>query len=292
MEELSKQFVDIVRTHLDTVGIPINNCTVKYRTFEYDDEPWTAMHLRIQVGDTTDPTDKTEIAIDRVGGMDVRIAIVSEMEHEGILMRREDKRYETLGSEYDDYEDDAALERVDAEIKRALPDIETSIKDKTLDWMVPKALHNYLSVNLDNTYGEYRKDAHLDNESRVVESYVESRGPMAHWNSIRSMYEVCGYKDRGDDTNGSLITRMAFETHTTDPNKILEATCKYWEGDDVVVQTDTYSWSKYGKQRLENGLPVATADIALEDFRTTVQQKLEQRRAIVDAIEIAEEPQL
>lgn len=85
---------------------------------------------------------------------------------------------------------------------------------------------------------------------------------------------------------------MAFETHTTDPNKILEATCKYWEGDTVTVQTDTYSWSKYGKQRLEIGLPVATADIALEDFRTTVQQKLEQRRAIVDAIEIAEEPQL
>lgn len=58
------------------------------------------------------------------------------------------------------------------------------------------------------------------------------------------------------------------------------------------MQTDTYSWSKYGKQRLENGLPVATADIALEDLRTTVQQKLEQRRAIVDAIELTNEQQL
>lgn len=291
MEELSKQFVDIVHNHLDSVGIPITNCETTYNNDKHDDKQRTSMFLRIQVGDTSDPHDKTEIAIDRIGGMSLTINIVSEMMHDGVLMRRIDKRFDDFGNHYVKL-DSAVLGRVDEEIKRALPTIETSIKDKTLDWMVPKTLHNYLSVNLDNTYGEYRKDAQLDNESRVVESYVESRGPMVHWNSIRSMYEVCGYKDRGDDTNGSLITRMAFETHTTDPNKILEATCKYWEGDDVVVQTDTYSWSKYGKQRLENGLPVVTADIALEDFRTTVQQKLEQRRAIVDAIEIAEEPQL
>ena len=291
MEELSKRFVDIVRTQLDAVGIPITNCETTYNNDEHDDKQRTSMYLRIQVGDTSDPHDKTEIAIDRIGGMSLTINIISEMMHDGVLMRRIDKRFDDFGNHYVKL-DSAVLGRVDEEIKRALPTIETSIKDKTLDWMVPKTLHNYLSVNLDNTYGECRKDAQLDNESRVVESYVESRGPMAHWNSIRSMYEVCGYKDRGDDTNGSLITRMAFETHTTDPNKMLEATCKYWEGDDVVVQTDTYSWSKYGKQRLENGLPVATADIALEDFRTTVQQKLEQRRAIVDAIEISNEKQL
>ena len=291
MEELSQQFVDTVRNHLDSVGIPITNVETTYNNDEHDDKQRTSMYLRIQVGDTSDPHDKTEIAIDRIGGMSLTINIISEMMHDGVLMRRIDKRFDDFGNHYVKL-DSAVLGRVDEEIKRALPTIETSIKDKTLDWMVPKTLHNYLSVNLDNTYGEHRKDAQLDNESRVVESYVESRATMVHWNSIRSMYEVCGYKDRGDDTNGSLITRMAFETHTTDPNKILEATCKYWEGDDVVVQTDTYSWSKYGKQRLENGLPVATTDIALEDFRTTVQQKLEQRRAIVDAIELTNEPQL
>lgn len=290
MEELSQQFVDTVRNHLDSVGIPITNVETTYNNDEHDDKQRTSMYLRIQVGDTSDPHDKTEIAIDHLGGMILTINIISEMMHDGVLMRRIDKRYDDFGNHYGI--DSVVLERVDAEIGRALPDIVKSVKDKTLDWMVPETLHNYLSVNLDNTYGEYRKDAQLDNESRVVESYVESRGPMAHWNSTRSMYEVCGYKDRGDDTNGSLITRMAFETHTTDPNKILEATCKYWEGDDVVVQTDTYSWSKYGKQRLENGLPVATADMALEDFRTTVQQKLEQRRAIVDAIELPKEKQL
>ena len=291
MEELSKQFVDIVRNHLDSVGIPITNCETTYNNDEHDDKQRTSMYLRIRVGDTSDPHDKTEIAIDRMGGMSLTINIISEMMHDGVLMRRIDKRYDDFGNHYVKLDSDV-LERVDEEIKRALPDIVKSVKDKTLDWMVPETLHNYLSVNLDNTYGEYRKDAHLDNESRVVESYVESRSTMTHWNSIRSMYEVCGYKDRGDDTNGNLITRMAFKTHTTDPNKILEATCKYWEGDDVVVQTDTYSWSKYGKQRLENGLPVATADIALEDFRTTVQQKLEQRRAIADAIELPNEKQL
>ena len=291
MEELSKQFVDIVRTHLDGVGIPITNCNTTYNTSEHDDKQRTSMYLRIQVGDTSDPHDKTEIAIDRIGGMSLTINIISEMMHDGVLMRRIDKRFDDFGNHYVKL-DSAVLERVDEEIKRALPTIETSIKDKTLDWMVPKTLHNYLSVNLDNTYGEYRKDAQLDNESRVVESYVESRGPMAHWNSIRSMYEVCGYKDRGDDTNGSLITRMAFETHTTDPNKILEATCKYWEGDTVTVQTDTYDWSRYGKARIESGSPVATADVALEEFRTTMQQKLEQRRTIADAIELPNEPQL
>lgn len=291
MEELSKRFVDTVRNHLDSVGIPITNVETTYNNDEHDDKQRTSMYLRIQVGDTSDPHDKTEIAIDRIGGMSLTINIISEMMHDGVLMRRIDKRFDDFGNHYVKLGSDV-LGRVDEEIKRALPTIETSIKDKTLDWMVPKTLHNYLSVNLDNTYGEYRKDAQLDNESRVVESYVESRGPMVHWNSIRSMYEVCGYKDRGDDTNGSLITRMAFETHTTNPNKILEATCKYWEGDDVVCAADTYSWSKYGKQRLENGLPVATADIALEEFRTTVQQKLEQRRAIADAIELPNEKQL
>lgn len=291
MEALSKQFVDIVRTHLDSVGIPITNCETTYNNDEHDDKQRTSMYLRIRVGDTSDPHDKTEIAIDRMGGMSLTINIISEMMHDGVLMRRIDKRYDDFGNHYVKLDSDV-LERVDEEIKRALPDIVKSVTDKTLDWMVPETLHNYLSVNLDNTYGEYRKDAHLDNESRVVESFVESRSTMAHWNSIRSMYEVCGYKDRGDDTNGSLITRMAFRTHTTDPNKILEATCKYWEGDDVVVQTDTYSWSKYGKQRLENGLPVATADIALEEFRDTMQKKLEQRRTIADAIELPNEQQL
>ena len=290
MEELSKQFVDIVRTQLDTVGIPITNCKTTYNNGEHDDKQRTSMHLRIQVGDTSDPHDKTEIAIDRLGDMILTINIISEMMHDGVLMRRIDKRYDDFGNHYGI--DSVVLERVDAEIRRALPDIVKSVKDKTLDWMVPETLHNYLSVNLDNTYGEYRKDAHLDNESRVVESFVESRSTMAHWNSIRSMYEVCGYKDRGDDTNGSLITRMAFKTHTSDPNKILEATCKYWEGDTVTVQTDTYDWSRYGKARIESGSPVATADVALEEFRTTVQQKLEQRRAIADAIELTNEPQL
>lgn len=291
MEELSKQFVDIVRNHLDSVGIPITNCETTYNNDEHDDKQRTSMYLRIQVGDTSDPHDKTEIAIDRIGDLSLTINIISEMMHDGVLMRRIDKRFDDFGNHCVKL-DSVVLERVDEEIKRALPTIETSIKDKTLDWMVPKTLHNYLSVNLDNTYGEYRKDAQLDNESRVVESYVESRGPMAHWNSIRSMYEVCGYKDRGDDTNGSLITRMAFETHTTDPNKILEATCKHWEGDTVTVQTDTYDWSRYGKARIESGSPVATADVALEEFRTTMQQKLEQRRAIADAIEIPNEKQL
>lgn len=291
MEALSKQFVDIVRTQLDTVGIPITNCETTHNNYEHDDKQRTSMHLRIQVGDTSDPHDKTEIAIDRMGGMSLTINIISEMMHNGVLMRRIDKRFDDFGNHYVKL-DSAVLERVDEEIKRALPTIETSIKDKTLDWMVPETLHNYLSVNLDNTYGEYRKDAHLDNESRVVESFVESRSTMTHWNSIRSTYEVCGYKDRGDDTNGSLITRMAFKTHTSDPNKILEAICKYWEGDTVTVQTDTYDWSKYGKSRLEKGLSAATADVALEDFRTTVQQKLEQRRAIVDAIELPNEKQL
>lgn len=291
MEELSKQFVDIVHNHLDSVGIPITNCETTYNTSARDDKQRTSMYLQIQVGDTSDPHDKTEIAIDRIGGMSLTINIISEMMHDGVLMRRIDKRFDDFGNHYVKL-DSAVLERVDEEIKRALPTIETSIKDKTLDWMVPKTLHNYLSVNLDNTYGEYRKDAQLDNESRVVESFVESRSTMAHWNSIRSTYEVCGYKDRGDDTNGSLITRMAFKTHTTDPNKILEAICKYWEGDDVAVQTDTYSWSDYGKSRLDSGLTVATADIALEEFRTTMQQKLEQKRAIADAIELPNEKQL
>lgn len=291
MEELSQQFVDTVRNHLDSVGIPITNVETIYNNDEHDDKQRTSMYLRIQVGDTSDPHDKTEIAIDRIGGMSLTINIISEMMHDGVLMRRIDKRFDDFGNHYVKL-DSAVLERVDEEIKRALPTIETSIKDKTLDWMVPKTLHNYLSVNLDNIYGEYRKDAQLDNESRVVESYVESRGPMAHWNSIRSMYEVCGYKDRGDGTNGSLITRMAFETHTTDPNKILEATYKYWEGDTVTVQTDTYDWSRYGKARIESGSPVATADVALEEFRTTMQQKLEQRRTIADAIELPNEPQL
>ena len=60
----------------------------------------------------------------------------------------------------------------------------------------------------------------------------------------------------------------------------------------VTVQTDTYDWSKYGKARLEKGLSVATADIALDEFRKTVQQKLEQRRSIADAIELTNEQQL
>lgn len=291
MEELSKQFVDIVRNHLDGVGIPITNVETTYNNDEHDDKQRTSMYLRIQVGDTSDPHDKTEIAIDRIGGMSLTINIISEMMHDGVLMRRIDKRYDDFGNHYVKL-DSVVLERVDAEIGRALPDIVKSVKDKTLDWMVPETLHNYLSVNLDNTYGEYRKDAHLDNESRVVESVVESRSTMVHWNSIRSRYEVCGYKDRGDDTNGSLITRMAFKTHTTDPNKILEATCKYWEGDTVTVQTDTYDWSKYGKSRLEKGLSAATADVALEEFCTTMQQKLEQRRTIADVIELPNEKQL
>lgn len=288
MGELSKQFVDIVRTHLDSVGIPITDCKTTYNDFEYDDKPWTAMYLRIQVGDSSDPYDKTEIAIDRTGGMDLRVNIVSEMVHEGVLMRRIDKRYESILNPYDDELDEATLEHVDAEIKRALPAIVTSVKNKTVDWMVPEVLHKYLSVDLDNTYGEYRKDAHLDNESRVVESVVESRGGMTQWNSIRSMYEVCGYEDRGDDTSGRLVTRMEFRTHTSKYDRTLEATCKYH--DDVT--TDTHSWSPYGKGRLENGLPVATVDVALDDFRKIVQQKLEQRRAIADAIELSEEPQL
>lgn len=291
MESLSKQFVDIVRTHLDSVGIPITNCETTYNNFEYDDKPWTAMYVRIQVGDTSDPHDKTEIAIDRTGGMDLRVNIVSEMMHEGVLMRRLDKRYESILNPYDEL-DEAAIERLDAEIKRALPAIVTSVKNKTVDWMVPEVLHKYLSVNLDNTYGEYRKDAHLDNESRIVEAVVESRAPMEHWGSIRSTYEVCGYKDRGDDTNGSLITRMEFRTHTSNYDRTLEATCKYWEGDTVTVQTDTYDWSKYGKARLEKGLSAATADIALDEFRTTMQQKLEQQRTIADAIELSNEQQL
>ena len=290
MEELSKQFVDIVRTHLDTVGIPINNCTVKYRTFEYDDELWTAMHLRIQVGDTSDPTDKTEIAIDRVGGMDVRIAIVSEMEHEGILIRREDKRYETLGSEYDDYKDGAALERVDAEIKRALPALVTSTTNKTLDWMVPEPLHKYLTVDLDNTYGDYRKDAHLDNEIRIADTMVDSRRMVEKLHPVRSWYEVRGHKDLGDGTPGRTVAKMTFRTQTSIQGTKLEAECLHI--DDDKIKTDTYAWSPYGKQRIENGLPVATVDVALEDFRTMVQQKLEQRRVIADAIELPNEPQL
>lgn len=290
MEELSKQVVDIVHNHLDSVGSPITNCETTHNNYEHDDKQRTSMHLRIQVGDTFDPHDKTEIAIDRLGDMILKINIISEMTHDGVLMRRIDKRYDDFGNHYGI--DSVVLERVDAEIGRALPDIVKSVKDKTLDWMVPETLHNYLSVNLDNTYGEYRKDAHLDNESRVVESVVESRSTMVHWNSIRSTYAVCGYQDRGDDTPGRLVTRMAFRTHTHTQNKTLEATCKYWDGDDVAVETDTYSWSKYGKGRLESGLPVATVDVALEDFCTTMKQKLEQRRAIADAIELPNEPQL
>ena len=78
MEELSKQFVDIVRTHLDGVGIPITNCNTTYNTSERDDKQQTSMYLRIQVGDTSDPHDKTEIAIDRIGGMSLTINIISE----------------------------------------------------------------------------------------------------------------------------------------------------------------------------------------------------------------------
>ena len=88
MEALSKQFVDIVRTQLDTVGIPITKCKTTYNTFKYDDEPFTNMQLRIQVGDATDKYDKTEIAIDRIDGGDLKIALVSEMEHSGVWYNR------------------------------------------------------------------------------------------------------------------------------------------------------------------------------------------------------------
>ena len=46
------------------------------------------------------------------------------------------------------------------------------------------------------------------------------------------------------------------------------------------------------KARLEKGLSAATADIALNEFRTTMQQKLEQQRTIADAIELPNEQQL
>lgn len=290
MEALSKQFVDIVRTQLDAVGIPITNCKTTYNTFEYDDEPFTNMQLRIQVGDATDKYDKTEIAIDRIDGGDLKIALVSEMAHEGVLMRRVDRRYESVASPREDYTDELALGLVDEEIKRALPTIVTSVRNKTLDWMVPEPLHKYLSVNLDNTYGEYREDAHLDNESRIAESVVDSRDAMLHWNSIRASYEVCGYKDLGDDTAGRTITRMVFRTQTSTHGTKMEAECLHI--DDDTVKTDTYSWSPYGRERAEKQLPTATADIALDEFRTTVQQKLEQRRTIADAIELPNEPQL
>ena len=70
----------------------------------------------------------------------------------------------------------------------------------------------------------------------------------------------------------------------------MEAECAHI--DDDTVKTDTYSWSPYGRERAAKQLPTATADIALDEFRTTMQQKLEQRRAIADAIELTNEPQL
>lgn len=35
MEALSEQFVDIVRTHLDSVETPITKCTTTYNTLQY-----------------------------------------------------------------------------------------------------------------------------------------------------------------------------------------------------------------------------------------------------------------
>lgn len=46
MEELSKRMVETVRNQLDTVGIPINKCNVKYNTFECDDQPCTKIKPR------------------------------------------------------------------------------------------------------------------------------------------------------------------------------------------------------------------------------------------------------
>ena len=51
MEELSQQFVDTVRNHLDSVGIPITNVETTYNNDEHDDKQRTSMYLRIQVGD-------------------------------------------------------------------------------------------------------------------------------------------------------------------------------------------------------------------------------------------------
>ena len=297
MEELSKQFVDIVRTHLDSVGIPINNCTLKYNTFECDDQPCTKMQLHIRVGDASDEHDKTEIVIERVDGVDGKdtgIAIVSEMAHDGILMRRVDKRYERLTNPYahpsETETDDEALERVDAEIKRALPVLVTSTKHKTLDWMVPEPLHKYLIVDLDNIYGDYRKDAHLDNESRIVDTTVDSRKVTNKVGPTQSVYEVRGYKDLGGGTLGRPIAKMTFKTSISDRGSNLEVSCVHI--DDDTVSADTHPWGDYGLERYEKGLPVATPDIVLEDFRTMVRQKLEQRRTIADAIELPNEPQL
>lgn len=38
MEELSQQFVDTVRNHLDSVGIPITNVETTYNNDEHDDK--------------------------------------------------------------------------------------------------------------------------------------------------------------------------------------------------------------------------------------------------------------
>lgn len=150
--------------------------------------------------------------------------------------------------------------------------------------------NHVLKLNLDNTYREYRKDAHLDNESRIAQSVVDSRDAMLHWNSIRASYEVCGYEDLGDDTAGRTITRMVFRTQTSTHGTKMEAECLHI--DDDTVKTDTYSWSPYGRERATKQLPTATADIALDEFRTTMRQKLEQRRTIADAIELPDEQQL
>ena len=294
MEELSKRMVETVRNQLNTVGIPINKCNVKYNTFECDDQPCTKMQLHIRVGDMSDKHDKTEIVIERIDGVDgkdMTIAIVSEMAYNDILMRRVDKQYERRTNPYanppETETDDEAIERVEAEIKRALPVLVTSTTNKTLDWMVPEQLHEYLTVNLDNTYGDYRRDAHLDNESRIVDTMVDNRKSVG---TTQSMYEVRGYEDLGNDTPGRPITRMTFRAYTSKRGTKLEANCVHIDED--TVSADTFPWGDYGSERYERGLPVASVDVALADFRTMVQHKLEQRRVIADAIELPDEPQL
>lgn len=280
IKEMTPKIAKTVEDTLTTAGIPVKRTHEHFGELKYhkEDRDYVALFLVMHESEDNDVLDGSKVVIEYMDKTRLGVRIASYTQHDNVKIGRVDTVWEK-DLEGFDTSDESILNLVRIIVRDALPLINKSLHDKTLEWMVPENMRSYMDVNLDAVYGYARDHIQLDTETRMIDTRTyRTQGQL----NVKSTFELRSYKDVSDDltgVDGRPITKVTIKSHTFGDETTKNAHCAHIDGDTVVVM-DTDKRSMFARERAKQNLPEWSADMLFEKFCSKVRYELQLKHAV------------
>ena len=280
LKEMTPKIAKTVEDTLATAGIPVKRTHEHFGELKYrkENRDYVALFLILHESEDKDVLDGSRVVIEYMDKARLRLGIASYTQHNSVKIGRVDTVWEK-DLEGFDTSDEAILNLVGTLVEDALPLVKESLENKSIEWMVPEDMRQYLDVNLDTVYDFTRDYVSFDTQTHMIDTRI---GTIEGKPYVKSTFELRSYKDVSDDltgVDGRPITKVTIKSHTFGDETTKNAHCAHID-DDTVVVMDTDKRSMFARERAKQNLPEWSADTLFEKFCSKVRYELQLKHAV------------